>query len=184
MKKLTVGVLVGSLRNGSFSRAVAQAATQLAPEHLEFKFLEIGDLALYNQDLDENPPETWVRFKKEVAGSDAFLFVTPEHNRSMPAALKNALDIASRPYGANAWDGKPAAMISQTPGGLGAFGANHSLRQPMMFLNMPVMQQPEAYISNVMALLDDKNNLTNESTREFIKSYMTAFAAWIEKLVK
>lgn len=183
MKKLNIGVLVGSLRKDSFTRAIAKAAAELAPENLEFNFLEIGDLALYNQDLDDggNPPEAWVRFRKEAAKADGFLFATPEYNRAMPAVLKNALDVGSRPYGLSIWDGKPAAIISVTPGGLGAFGANHQLRQPMVFLNMPVMQQPEVYISKVMSLLDDKNNLTDESTRGFLKEFMDLFANWVEK---
>ncbi len=181
MSKIKIGVFVGSLRRASFSRSIAKAAAALAPAELEMSFVEIGGLPMFNQDFDDDgtTPEAWVRFRKEVAGLDGFLFVTPEYNRSMPAVLKNALDIASRPYGKNLWDGKPGGIISVSPGGLGGFGANHQLRQPLTFLNVPLLQQPEAYIGNVADLLDEKGGLKNESTRSFLKKYMEAFARWV-----
>lgn len=180
MSSKNIGIFVGSLRRDSFSRSIAKAAASLAPSELSVKFIEIGDLPLYNSDFDDddNPPEAWVRFRKEVNGLDGFLFVTPEYNRSVPAVLKNALDVGSRPYGHNAWGGKPGAIISVSPGNLGAFGANHHLRQPMVFLNVLLLQQPEAYIGNVASLLNENGELINEQTRSFLKDYMAAFAKW------
>ena len=176
----TVAVLVGSLRRDSFSRKTAKALLSLAPATLKLEIVEIGQLPLYNQDDDLKPPATSVAFKARIAAADAVLFVTPEYNRSVPGVLKNAIDIASRPYGKSAWNGKPGAVISVTPGGLGAFGANHHLRQSLTFLNVPAMAQPEAYLSNASKLFDDAGELTNDETRAFLQGFMAAFAAWIE----
>lgn len=178
-----VAVLVGSLRNGSFSRAVAENLATLAKDKLALRIVEIGDLPLYNPDLDGDapPPAPWTRFRSEVSGADAVLFVTPEYNRSVPGLLKNALDVGSRPYGQSVWQGKPTAIVSVSPGLLGAFGANHHLRQPLVFLDMPVMQQPEAYVSKVGDLLDKDGKLTNEDTKGFLSNFLTAFATWIGK---
>jgi chromate reductase len=121
------------------------------------------------------------KFKEDLAAADAVLFVTPEFNRSVPGALKNAIDVGSRPYGKSAWSGKPGAIISVSPGAIGGFGANHHLRQSLVFLNVPAMPQPEAYIGNAAALFDDKGALTNESTREFMRKFLQAFAQWIER---
>ncbi len=178
---LHVAVLVGSLRKGAFSRSIALAAKEVAPSHLNLEFVEIGDLPLYNPDLDgDTPPPSWGRFRGAIAQSDAVLFVTPEYNRSVPAGLKNALDVGSRPYGKSVWSGKPAAIISVSPGATGAFGANHHLRQPLVFLNMPVLQQPEAYISKVADLLDADGRLANDATRDFLKDFIGKFADWAE----
>lgn len=179
-----IGIVVGSLRKESFSRAIAKAAASLAPADLSLHFIEIGDLPLFNQDFDDEgtTPEAWKRFREEVKGMDGYLFVTPEYNRSIPPVLKNALDVASRPYGSNGWAGKPGAIISVTPGGLGAFGANHHLRQVMTFLNVYMLQQPEAYISNAAALLDEKGGLADESTVSFLKKFMEAFGGWVNKV--
>lgn len=177
-----VALIVGSLREGSYSRAVAMALKDLAAPGLELVPVEIGDLPLYNPDLETDaPPAPWRRFRAEVAATAAVLFVTPEYNRSIPGALKNALDVGSRPYGHSVWQAKPAAIVSVSPGAIGAFGANHHLRQPLVFLNMPVMQQPEAYVGNVEALLDDEGRLTNEGTRDFLKTFVDSFSDWIEK---
>lgn len=177
-----VALIVGSLREGSYSRAVAMALKDLAAPGLELVPVEIGDLPLYNPDLETDaPPAPWRRFRAEVSATAAVLFVTPEYNRSIPGALKNALDVGSRPYGHSVWQAKPAAIVSVSPGAIGAFGANHHLRQPLVFLNMPVMQQPEAYVGNVEALLDDEGRLTNEGTRDFLKTFVGAFSDWIEK---
>ena len=144
--------------------------------------VEIGDLPLYNPDLETDaPPAAWTRFRDAVAAVQAVLFVTPEYNRSIPGALKNALDVGSRPYGRSIWSGKPAAIVSVSPGALAAFGANHHLRQPLVFLGMPTMQQPEAYIGNVADLLDDDGKLKKDDTRKFLRDFMDAFADWIEK---
>ena len=179
-----VAVLVGSLRKGSFSRMTAQAVMALVPANLKPEIVEIGGLPLYNQDDDAKPPAASAAFKSRIQRADAFLFVTPEYNRSVPGVLKNALDIASRPYGQNAWDGKPAAVVSVTPGALGAFGANHHLRQSLVFLNVPCLQQPEAYIANAAKLYDDAGKLTSDGTRGFLQTFATAVAAWVETIRK
>lgn len=183
--KHNVAVLVGSLRKGSYSRMMANAAAKLSPDSLALKQIEIGDMAFYNQDVDgDDLPASWRTFRQAIKGSDALLFVTPEYNRSVPAVLKNAIDVGSRPYGHSSFLGKPGAVISVTPGGLGAFGANHHLRQSLVFLDVPVMQQPEAYLSNVGSSFDDTGNLTNEKTKEFLTKFMSAFAVWIDKTRK
>ncbi len=175
-----VALIVGSLRQGSYSRALAMAVKDLAAPGLEVVPVEIGDLPLYNPDLEDQVPASWARFRQAVEETTAVLFVTPEYNRSIPGALKNALDVGSRPYGHSVWQGKPAAIVSVSPGAIGAFGANHHLRQPLVFLNMPTMQQPEAYVGNVETLLED-GVLKNEGTRAFLKTFADAFAEWIEK---
>jgi len=180
-----VAVLVGSLRTGSLTRATAKAVTKLGANLFDSGFVEIGDLPLYNPDLDTDaPPAPWARLRAELAAADAFLFATPEYNRSIPAAMKNALDVGSRPYGASAWDGKPAAIISVSPGSLAAFGANHHLRQPLVFLNVPVMPQPEAYVGNAAALFDENGSLINEDTKGFLSTFAGAFAKWIDTNAK
>ena len=177
-----VALIVGSLRKGSYSRAIGMELKALAEPGLEIESVEIGDLPLYNPDLEtDSPPPAWERFREEVETTEAVLFVTPAYNRSIPGALKNALDVGSRPYGHSIWQGKPAAIVSVSPGALAAFGANHHLRQPLVFLNMPTMQQPEAYIGNVADLLDDDGKLKKDDTRAFLKSFTDAFAKWIDK---
>jgi chromate reductase len=175
-----VAVLVGSLRKGSFTRMVANALIEVAPPDLKLDIKQIGNLPLYNQDDDEgNSPAAWVSFRQEIKAADAVLFATPEYNRSVPGVLKNAIDVASRPYGDNAWNGKPGAVISVSPGQLGGFGANHHLRQSLVFLNVPVLQQPEAYIAKASELFRD-GKLINDKTRTFFESFMKAFEAWIK----
>ena len=176
-----VAVLVGSLRKESFNRKMAKALIAMAPPSLKLEIVEIRDLPLYNQDDDASPPQASREFKQRIQQADAVLFVTPEYNRSMPGVLKNAIDIASRPYGKSAWDGKPGAVISVSPGAVGGFGANHHLRQSLVFLNVPAMPQPEAYISNAAKLFDDKGDIVNDSTREFLQQFLDAFAQWIER---
>lgn len=175
-----VAVIVGSLRKDSFNRKIAKALAKLAPESLRLEIVEIGQLPIYNQDQDENPPAAWTAFRQRIQSADAVLFVTPEHNRSVPAALKNALDIGSRPYGHSVWNGTPGAVVSASPGAIGAFGANHHLRQSLVFLNVPVLQQPEAYIGGVDRLFDAEGEMINDDTREFLKRFMQAFAIWVE----
>jgi chromate reductase, NAD(P)H dehydrogenase (quinone) len=180
-----IAVLVGSLRKDSFNRMMAKALAVLAPQSLKLEIVEIGQLPLYNQDDDgPNPPAAWTALREQIRAADAVLFVTPEYNRSIPGVLKNAIDVASRPYGKNAWDGKPGAVISVSPGAIGGFGANHHLRQCFVFLNVPVMQQPEAYIGGAADLFDEGGNLKKDSTREFLNKFLTAFATWIEKNAK
>jgi chromate reductase, NAD(P)H dehydrogenase (quinone) len=178
-----VGVFVGSLRKESFTRKVANAVTAVAPAGLQFEFIDIGEVGHYNQDLESAPPDTWIALRQKVSAVDALLFATPEYNRSVPGVLKNAIDVASRPYGKSAWNGKPGAVISVSPGALSAFGANHHLRQSLVFLNVPTMQQPEAYIGGADKLFDPSGNLTNDSTREFLRKFGEAFAAWIEVIL-
>ena len=178
-----VAVLVGSLRKESFNRKMANAMIAMAPGPLKLEIVEIRQLPLYNQDDDANPPAASAAFKQRVQKADAVLFVTPEYNRSMPGVLKNAIDIASRPYGKSAWTGKPGAVISVSPGAIGGFGANHHLRQSLVFLDVPALQQPEAYISNAAKLFDDKGALTDNSTREFVQKFLQAFAQWIERII-
>jgi chromate reductase, NAD(P)H dehydrogenase (quinone) len=176
-----IAVIVGSLRRESFSRGVARALAELAPDHLKLEIVEIGQLGFYNQDFDQQPPAEWVAFRDRIRAADGVIFVTPEYNRSVPAVLKNAVDIGSRPYGHSAWDGKPAGVVSVTPGGLGAFGANHHLRQSLVFLNMPTLQQPEAYVSNIGGQFEG-GELAEGSTKAFLKAYIDAYAAWVEKV--
>lgn len=135
---------------------------------------------MYNQDLEQNPPKEWVEFREKVKKLDALLFLTPEYNRSVPAVLKNALDVGSRPPGKSCWNAKPAAIVSVSTGSISGFGANHHLRQSLTFLNVPTMAQPEAYIGNVADLFDEQGNLINDSTKEFLKSFMQAFEKWAQ----
>src|SRR6266496_427536 len=156
-KPMNVCVLVGSLRKASLNGMLANALMSLAP---------------------------WTAFRQRVKAADAVLFVTPEYNRSVPAALKNALDVGSRPYGSSVWDRKPGAIVSSSPSAIGAFGANHHLRQSLVFLNVPAMQQPEAYIGHADKLFNADGKLINESTRNYLQEFMAAFAAWIDANVK
>jgi chromate reductase len=181
-QKHKVAVLVGSLSKASLNRKMAKALVGVAPASLELYFVEIGDLPLYTPDLEADPPAAVRAFRERIAESDALLFVTPEYNRSIPGALKNAIDVGSRPYGKSVWGGKPAAVVSVSPGTIGGFGANHHLRQTFVFLDIHPMQQPEAYIGGGAKLFDEHGALVNDSTREFIAKFMQAFAEWIERL--
>jgi chromate reductase len=174
-----VAVIVGSLRKDSINRKVAHALIELAPPELKLAVVEIGQLPIYNQDGDDKPPAEWTAFRERIKTADAVLFVTPEHNRSVPAALKNALDVGSRPYGKNAWSGKPGAVVSASPGGIGGFGANHHLRQSLVFLNVPAMAQPEVYLGGADKLFDAQGRLANDGTRKFLEGFMQAYASWI-----
>lgn len=179
-----VAVIVGSLRKGSLNRLTAEALAKLAPASLALEIVEIGRLPLYDQDLDEGePPAEWSAFRETIRGFDAVLFVTPEYNRSVPAVLKNAVDVGSRPYGRSVWDGKPAGVVSVSPGGLGGFGANHHLRQSLVFLNMPVLQQPEAYFGNAGTFFDEAGELASDGTRKVMQRFILAYAAWVEKIL-
>ncbi|WP_321969023.1 NADPH-dependent FMN reductase [Paraburkholderia tropica] len=181
--KFNVAVLVGSLRKDSFNLRLARALTNLAPEELAFNFVNM-DLPLYNPDRDGDAlPESWRQFRDGIRAADAILFVTPEYNRSIPASLKNALDVGSRPMGKSVWNGKPAAIVSGSPGGIGGFGANHILRQSLVFLNMPAMQQPEAYIGGIADLFDANGNIARTDSKTFLTSFMSAFDAWIARHV-
>jgi chromate reductase len=177
----TVAVIVGSLRKESFTRKLAKAIAAVAPANLTFDFVEIGQLEPFNQDLEATPTQNWTDFRDRIRGADAVLFATPEYNRSVPGVLKNAIDVGSRPYGASVWKGKPAAVVSNSPGGIGGFGAYHHLRQSLVFLDMPTLNQPETYVGNVATLFDENGELVNESTREFLTGFGRTFADWIER---
>ena len=176
-----IAVIVGSLRKDSFNRKMANALRELAPASLKLEIVEIGQLPLYNQDLDADPPAAWKEFRARIKKADGVLFVTPEYNRSIPAPLKNAIDVGSRPYGQSAWDGKPTAIVSVSPGGIGGFGANHHLRQSFVFLNMLAMAQPEAYVGGADKLFDASGKITNDGTRDFMTKFMEAYAAWVAR---
>ena len=182
-KPMNVCVLVGSLRKASFNGMLANALIWLAPSSLKLDIVEIGQLPFYNQDLETGPPPAlWTAFRQRVKAADAVLFVTPEYNRSVPAVLKNALDVGSRPYGSSVWDRMPGAVVSGSPGAIGGFGANHHLRQSLVFLNVPTMQQPEAYVSHVNKRFDELGKRVSDGTRKFLQQSMQAFANWIETI--
>lgn len=177
-----IGILIGSLRKDSFNRKIAENLVELFNSDYSYEFIDIADLPLYNEDIDQNnPPASYVSYRDKLASFDAFLFFTPEYNRSMPAVLKNALDVGSRPYGKSKWDGKPAGIVSVSPGAIGAFGANHHLRQCLTFLNMHPIQQPEMYIGNVTQILDDNGKINSEESLKLCKNFVQKFEEWIEK---
>jgi len=178
-KVYKVAVLVGSLRQASINRRIALALADMAPPSLALEIVEIGDLALYNEDIDgAEPPAPYTRFRQQLASADAVLFITPEYNRSVPAALKNAIDVGSRPYGKSVFSGKPAAVVSASPGAIGGFGANHHVRQSLVFLDMPCMQQPETYLGNAGSFFDEQGQLV-DSTRSFLNKIITTFDKWV-----
>jgi NAD(P)H-dependent FMN reductase/ketosteroid isomerase-like protein len=177
----TVLVIVGSLRKQSWSRKLANEIIGRAEGKLDCDIFEIGDLPLYNEDLDSQPPASWEQFRRAIDTHDAVLFVTPEYNRSIPGVLKNALDVGSRPANNNHWTGKPAAVVSQTPYKLGAFGANHALRQTFSFLDMPVLQQPEMYIDTIAEKFDTAGGLSDRETAKLLDTFIDKFGSWISK---
>jgi chromate reductase len=181
-----VALIIGSLRKDSLNRKMARALAALAPPALELQVVEIGELPLYDEDADAGaaPPQAWSAFRERMQGFQAVLFVTPEYNRSVPAPLKNAIDVGSRPYGKSIWSGKPGAVVSVSPGAIGGFGANHHLRQSLVFLDVPTMQQPEAYIGGAAALFDAQGDLASDGTRAFLTRFMQAFASWVQANVK
>jgi chromate reductase len=177
-----VGVIVGSLRKGAYSRMLARVLPELTPPALQLVDIGIGDLPLYNYDLEtKTPPPAWTAFRTAVKACDAILFVTPEYNRSMPGGVKNAIDVGSRPWGDSAWSGKPGGVISVTPGALGAMAANHHLRQAMYAVNLAAMPYPEAYIHSADKLFDEQGSLTSAETRKFLQEFMQAFAQWVAR---
>ncbi len=176
-----IAVIVGSLRKGSLNRKLGEALATLAPADFQLTFPEIGDLPLFNEDLEATPPVQWVRFRNEIRQADAVLWLTPEYNRSVPGVLKNALDVGSRPYGQSVFAGKPTAVISASMGAIGGFGANHHLRQSLAFLGMAILPGNEAYVGAAHTLFDEHGVLTNEDTRKFLTGFISAFTAWTEK---
>lgn len=183
MQNRKIGVFVGSLRRESYNKKIAKALISLAPETLALEMVDISRLQFFNEDLENTPPKEWTELREEVLGLDGLLFITPEYNRSVPAVLKNAIDVGSRPYGKSVWSGKPAGVISVSIGAIGGFGANHHLRQSLVFLNVPTLPQPEAYIGNAGDLFDDAGQLTNNDTAEFLKKFLSAFEEWLNSMV-
>lgn len=182
--KKVIGILAGSLRKESFSVKLGKAIASMAPEGYEFRLISLVDLQVYNQDLDDHdqvPPQSYVAFRNEIAELDGFIFITPEHNRSIPAVLKNAVDIASRPKGKNLWSGKPGAVFSNSPGPLAAFGAHHHLRQVLVCLNVLVQAQPEVYLAKIGEAFEENGDL-NTSVKGFVQKAVDAFVSWVERL--
>lgn len=181
--QLRVVALVGSLRRESYTRRIVHALKDLAPATMSIEIAPIGSLPLYNEDDETDaPPTAWQLFRSQVRRADGVLFATPEYNRSVPGALKNAIDVGSRPGGASVWSRKPAAVLSASPGALGGFGANHHIRQCLTFLDMPVLQQPEAYLGRVASLIDADGRITPSQTVDFLQGFMSAFERWIRQL--
>lgn len=181
MTQFDVLGIAGSLRRGAFSRRLLLALGSVAPPELRIEQLAIGHLPMYNQDLEESPPVSWLALRERIRGSDAILIVTPEHNRSVPAALKNVIDIGSRPYGSSAWDGKPCVIISCSPSSLGGYGAHQHVRQSLAGLNMPILDWPEAYIGGVDKLVDEQGHFTVAANRDYCRGIMSAFLEWIRR---
>ena len=180
-----IAIIVGSLREGSINRKVARSICALRNDNLDCSMVEIGDLPLYNQDLDGDAPEQWVRFRKQIAEADGVLFCSPEYNRGIPGVLKNAIDVGSRPYGQSVFDKKPAAIVTASPGGIGGFGANHQIRQAGVFLNMPMMQQPEAYLGHVSDdSFDADGKLKEGPLKGLIEGLAHAFHDWVDMILR
>jgi len=180
-----IAILVGSLREGSINRKVARSICAVRGDNLDCSMVEIGDLPLYNQDYDASPPEQYVRFRQQIGEADGVLFVSPEYNRGIPGVLKNAIDVGSRPYGQSAFDKKPAAIVTASPGSIGGFGANHQIRQAAVFLNMPVMAQPEAYLGHVTDdSFDADGCLKDGPLKRLIEKLAHAFHDWVEMVLR
>ena len=180
MAPLTILGIAGSLRRQSYNKSALRVAQQLCPEGAKLEVFDLAGIPPFNQDDERNAPPRVAEFKQRIRAADAILIATPEYNYGVPGVLKNAIDVGSRPYGQSVWSKKPAAVISNSPGNIGGFGANQHLRQCFVFLDMPILQQPEAYVANVAKLLGDDGRITADESREFLTKLMQAFAAWIE----
>jgi chromate reductase, NAD(P)H dehydrogenase (quinone) len=180
-----IGVLVGSLRKESYNRKMANALISLRPQYLNLEIVEIRNLQPYNQDWDDEgkTPSEWIEFRNQIRKYDGVLFVSPEYNRSVSGVLKNAIDVGSRPFGKSAWEGKPGGVITVSPGAIGGFGANQNLRQSMVFLNVPCMQQPEAYIGHAADLFDAEGKLKDESVRNFMVEFLKSYDKWVDTIL-
>lgn len=174
-----IGILVGSLRKDSLNKIVAKKLAELFPADYTVSFIEIGDLPVYNEDLEGNVPESYNRFRKEMKEQDAYVFITPEYNRGMPASLKNAIDVGSRPWGESVWPGKPVLVGSVSPAGISGALANHQIRQSLVFGDSPVMAQPELYIDASKAISEDGQVVPGSV--EFLETIADAFVAFIDK---
>ncbi|PSJ63176.1 NADPH-dependent FMN reductase [Pseudaminobacter soli (ex Li et al. 2025)] len=182
MTKHKVGYLIGSLATASINRKLAKALVRLAPPELEMDEISFRELPLYSYDYDADFPPVAKAFKAAIAAVDAVLFVTPEYNRSIPGALKNAIDWASRPYGSNSFTRKPSAVIGTSPGAIGTAIAQQSLRSVLGFCNSPQMNAPEAYIQFRPGLITDDGEVTDPTVEEFLRNYMTEFEAFITRV--
>ncbi|QFG53341.1 NADPH-dependent FMN reductase [Chryseobacterium sp.] len=176
-----IAVIVGSLRKESYNRKIAQEMIRLSEGKLEMKIVEIADLPLYTEDLDQNPPEAWTSFREQIKGADGLLIVSPEYNRTIPGALKNAVDVGSRPYGSSVWPGKPGAVVTSSISSLGGLAANHHIRQAFVFVDVPLMQQPEAYIGNAAEIFKEDGKTLVADTEKFLSDFIDAFHQWVMK---
>ena len=185
MENKKIGIIVGSIRKDAYTKKLADFLIANTPSGYQLEKIEIANLPLYNQDYDEaNEPENYSVFRNKVIGMTGIIFITPEHNRSVPAALKNALDVGSRPYGKSVWNNKPAMVISSSVSGISGFGANHHLRQTLTFLNMPAMQQPEIYLANVQDYFNEKGELVKEESAKFLLDGLKSYIDFTEKFLK
>jgi chromate reductase len=182
MSQFRVGYFVGSLAKESLNRKLAAALISLGPEELRFEEIQYRDLPLYSYDYDDSFPASATAFKKAIAAVDAVMFVTPEYNRSIPGGLKNAIDWASRPYGKNAFTRKPSAVIGTSPGAIGTAVAQQHLRSILSFCNSPQMNAPEAYIQFKPGLINDKGEVSDEKTEEFLKNWISEFCGFIGRV--
>lgn len=178
-----VAVLVGSLRKHSFNKQLARALEEIAGDRAEFRQIRIDDLPLYNQDFDGDYPAVCKRLKDEIKACDAVLFVTAEYNRSVPGVLKNAIDIASRPWGTNSFAGKPGALIGTSMGAMSTALAQQHLRNICVFLDIPLLQQPEAFVRYKEGLIADDGSVTDESVGTFLGNFVDKYVAWVSRFV-
>jgi chromate reductase, NAD(P)H dehydrogenase (quinone) len=181
MDEIVILGIAGSLRKGSYNRAALRAAQESAPEGVVLDLIDLHDIPIYNQDDEMTPPASVLEFKRRILAADAVLFAAPEYNYSISGALKNAIDWASRPYGDSAWRGKPAAMIGASSGNLGTVRAQHHLRQILVTLDMPTVNQPEVMISNAAQRFDQDGRLTDEPTRQIIGKLLAALVRLASK---
>lgn len=179
MNQYRIAVVVGSLRRHSINRQLADAVATLAPRHFKFNQLQIGDVPLYNQDDEAEPIAAVKRLKTETSSAQGVVFVTPEYNRSVPGVMKNAIDAASRPYGQNAWAGKPAGILSASMGPIGAAMAQQHLRNILAYLDMPTLAQPEAFMHVTKGFFDASGGIAAPDTRKFLQSWMDRYAEWV-----
>ena len=181
-KPINILGIAGSLRRQSYNRSALRAAQQLAPSGVTLTIFELDDIPGFNQDDEQNPPAKVVELKQQIRAADALLFVTPEYNYSVPGVLKNAIDWASRPYGDNAWSGKPAAIMGASIGNIATARAQYHLRQIFVFLNIFPINQPEVMIGNASERFDAEGNLTDEKTREYIRKLLQGLADWAARI--
>ena len=182
METKKVAVVIGSLRQASFNRKIANEFIRVAPENLKLEIVEIKDLTFFSEDVENDPPQSWTDFKLKIESSDAILFISPEYNRTIPGVLKNAMEIGSRPPKQNSWKGKPGAVVTVSPGAMGGLGSNKTIREATVSLNIPTMQQPEAYLGQIKDKFLEDGVTVNEKTEKFLRDFLEAFEKWIMQL--